>query len=1125
MANIIKKISVIPPFYYPFALNYFSKIKPTIFICRDNSHLDEVTSQVKTLSPKLKIITFPEWDSFPYSLSSPHFGITHKRLEGLYALIEGETPSLILISPLAFLQKLPPIPLLKDLNEIIAKGQKIPRDNFLSRLRCYGYKREDNVIKCGDFSIRGNLIDLFPLGYKHPIRLDFFGDEIEGLRFFDSYSQKTLKKVNHIILRPVNEVIQTPDTAKLFKTRYLNLPYASETDLVYQSVLLGRDYLGIEQWLPLFYEECSSLLDYIPQNFTWFTDQEALSRLENLKEKINSYSKERSHNQLPSVKAESFYQLDTSRLTVSLFYPYQEKENLFKVRQVFFPKENNQAIKEKVIERRSKGGFVVFTSSTNNRKDYLKKKLEETLSFQGEDCFQWPENQTSGGIFFLIGDFKESFETPEFSLITEEDFLGKEFLKKRTKSKEKKNILQGKLNLIPNELIVHTELGIGRYLGLKKIDVQGKRHDCLYLVYAGDDKVFLPVENIDMITRYGDDALEVELDRLGSKSWALRKAKVKKRIALIADYLIEIAAERQLRQGSILSLPPEGYDAFCAGFPYIETEDQEDAIEKTLEDMASGRPMDRLICGDVGFGKTEIALRAAYIALSNQKQVALIVPTTLLCKQHYQNFSKRFKKTPYQVKQLSRFVKGKESKEIKEQISEGKINLIIATHALLSSQVSFKDLGLLIVDEEQHFGVKQKESLKNLKANVHVLTLSATPIPRTLQQSLTGVRELSLITTPPIDRKVVQTFVMPFDPITIREAILKEYQRGGQIFYVSPRLSYLEDLKTMLIKLVPHLKVQIAHGQLPPCELEKVMETFCERNCDILLSTNIIESGIDVSTANTLIIHRADLFGLAQLYQLRGRVGRSSLQGYAYLTLPENQLISKEAKKRLSIMENLDSLGSGFTLASHDMNIRGAGNLAGEEQSGHIKEIGLELYNHLLQEAILMARAREASQEKGKNSILEREPQNIQINLGVSVFIPDSYIPDLDLRLDLYRRGGLLTSQEEIKEFQSELLDRFGPLPEEVKNLLTILEIKALCQKAGIQKLDVGHKGILITFFNNQFKNQKKLLTYLQKPNIAPFVKFRPDHKLAFIASWPTEEKRIANVKVIIKNLSALAED
>ncbi|HWV96410.1 MAG TPA: transcription-repair coupling factor, partial [Xanthobacteraceae bacterium] len=721
-----------------------------------------------------------------------------------------------------------------------------------------------------------------------------------------------------------------------------------------------------------------------------------------------------------------------------------------------------------------------------------------------------PRNET---MLAVVG-MESGFETDAVAVITEQDILGDRLVRPRKASRKLENFISEVTSLSTGDIVVHVEHGIGRFIGLQTLDVAGAPHDCVELRYANDTKLFLPVENIDLLSRYGSDQTNVELDKLGGSGWQARKAKLKNRIREIAGELIKIAAERHLHEAPKLAVQPGLYDEFCARFPYEETEDQLTAINATLHDLESGKPMDRLVCGDVGFGKTEVALRATFAVALQGKQVAVVVPTTLLARQHAKNFAERFRGFPVNVAQASRLVSSKELSQTKKGLADGTVDIVVGTHALLGKTIKFKDLGLLVVDEEQHFGVSHKERLKQLRAEVHVLTLSATPIPRTLQLALTGVRDLSIIASPPVDRLAVRTFVAPHDPLMIREALLRERYRGGQAFYVCPRIDDLAEVKDFLDKHVPEMKVAVAHGQMPPTVIEDIMSAFYDGKYDILLSTTIVESGLDIPSANTLIVHRADMFGLAQLYQLRGRVGRSKLRAYALFTLPSEHKITAQAERRLKVLQSLETLGAGFQLASHDLDIRGAGNLLGEQQSGHIKEVGFELYQSMLEEAILNLKAGIAEPVADRWSP--------QITIGMPVLIPEDYVSDLAVRLSLYRRLADFETEDEIENFGAELRDRFGPLPDEVRYLFKVAAIKTYCLRANIEKLDAGPKGAVITFRDNSFAQPDRLVAFIRRHGQA--AKVRPDMKVVFLQSWETPEERLSGATDIVRQLAELAE-
>jgi transcription-repair coupling factor (superfamily II helicase) len=716
-------------------------------------------------------------------------------------------------------------------------------------------------------------------------------------------------------------------------------------------------------------------------------------------------------------------------------------------------------------------------------------------------------------IALAVLGIETGFETGDVAVISEQDILGDRLVRPRRAVRRADNFIAEATSLAAGDLVVHVDHGIGRFAGLRAIEVAGAPHDCLELHYAGGDKLFLPVENIELLSRYGSEQASVELDRLGGGAWQQRKARMKKRILEMAGELIKVAAERQTRAAPKFTPPAGSYDEFCAGFPYEETDDQLASIEAVLGDLAAGKPMDRLICGDVGFGKTEVALRAAFLAAMGGKQVAVVVPTTLLARQHTKTFTERFRGFPVNIAQASRLVSSAELAKTRTGIADGTVDIAIGTHALLGKTVKFKDLGLVVVDEEQHFGVAHKERLKQLRAEVHVLTLTATPIPRTLQLALTGVRDLSIIASPPVDRLAVRTFVAPFDPLMVREALLRERYRGGQTFFVCPRIEDLAGIKDFLEKNVPEVHFAVAHGQMPATMLEDIMSAFYDGKYDALVSTTIIESGLDIPNANTLLVHRADMFGLAQLYQLRGRVGRAKLRAYALFTLPPERKITVQAERRLKVLQSLDTLGAGFQLASHDLDIRGAGNLLGEEQSGHIKEVGFELYQQMLEEAVVSLKAGLTEPVADRWSP--------QITIGTPVLIPEDYVADLPVRLALYRRLAEIDEETDIEPFAAELVDRFGPLPEEVEHLLQVVAIKVLCRRANVEKVDAGPKGLVLSFRGNEFADPLKLVAFIKHQG--PAARVRPNMQVVFFDDWETPMQRLKGTAAVLRSLAGIA--
>src|SRR5579872_5388804 len=1037
------------------------KAKTWLHVCRDDVRMGRFAAALGFFHPDLKVLTFPAWDCLPYDRVSPNGEITSRRIGTLTRLADGAEarPLVVLTTVNAVVQRVPPRKLFDGRVLTLGPGGRIPLDRLQSFFRNNGYTRTDTVREPGEFAIRGGIVDLYPAGAPQPVRLDFFGDAVESIRSFDPLSQRSTGSLDKVELKPVSEVLLDEPAIHRFRTRYRELfGNVGGDDSLYESVSAGRRYAGMEHWLPLYYERLETLFDYVPGaavSFDWQSEEARAHRLESVadfyatrqsiaasgasnaaaplyrpvKPELMFIGDDEWRDELagrPVVQLSPFAAPDGDRNTVDAgarpAKSFAAERSDPKI-QLF------DAVRDYLDAERKSGRCAAIAAYSTGSADRLATVLRERglSDLQTVADGNMLQKLPRSAIGLAILPLEQGFATDTLVVLGEQDILGDRLARTPRRRRNLDEFIAEASALAAGDLVVHEEHGIGRYEGLETIDVGGAPHDCLKVLYAGDDRLFVPVENIEVLSRYGSEEAGAQLDRLGGAAWQGRKARVKQRIREIAGELIRVAAERQLRPGEAIT-PPEGiYEEFAARFPYPETEDQLRAIEDTLGDMASGKPMDRLICGDVGFGKTEIALRAAFIAAFSGAQVAVVVPTTLLARQHYRNFSERFAGLPVRIAQLSRLVAPKDARLIKDEIAAGRVEIVIGTHALLAKDVRFAHLGLVIVDEEQHFGVAQKERLKQLKADVHVLTLTATPIPRTLQLALSGVREMSIIASPPVDRLAVRTFVMPFDPVVVREAILRERDRGGQVFYVAPRISDLDEVRTELRKVVPEIRVCMAHGRMAATELETVMTAFDERAYDLLLSTNIIESGLDIPSANTLIVHRADMFGLAQLYQLRGRIGRSKLRAYAYLTLPEKKKLSPTAQRRLDVMQTLDTLGAGFQLASHDLDIRGAGNLLGDEQSGHIREVGIELYQHMLEEAVAAAKMQGgANGVSGGEDGAVAEEWSPQITVGTPVLIPEAYVADLGVRLGLYRRVAQLTSARERDAFAAELIDRFG---------------------------------------------------------------------------------------------------
>lgn len=1096
--------------------------KTILHISASDREMSNLISGLQFFAPNFDIIKFPAWDTLPYDRSSPNHIIVSQRVEALARLASGiDKPTVIATTINAVLQRLPQSSVFKTSALLLEKGGQAKREDILKYLEKNGYERVSKVIEPGEYAVRGSIIDLFPSGYDDAIRIDYFGDEIESIKTFDALTQISAGELPRFQLLPASEIIFDKEHREKFRENYRKTFGAvtkvhAAVNPLYEAITEGVKYPGMENWLPLFYDKLSTIFDYLPDDTLIILDHLVEQAEDERFELIDDYYDARKNAQNADYKplpvdalyltAEEFTAQVSAHNNLCLT-AFAQEGNASGFRKITKPGNDIEVLKTYLKP-------VAIAASSNGGLDHLAGILKKH-DLKSTKLNSWAEaKKLKNQIGLFVLPLEEGFETQDVIVISEQDIFGDRFIRTVKKKRNAENFMAEAASFAVNDLIVHENHGIGQFAGLETLTVNGIAHDMVRLTYADEARLFVPVENIEVITRYGGDAENVRLDKLGGVFWQERKARLKARIKLAADALLKVAAERALKTATPY-VPNEGlYQEFTARFPYTETDDQLRAIEDIVTDLASGKPMDRLICGDVGFGKTEVALRAAF-TVANGSQVAVICPTTLLARQHFKNFSERFKGFPIEVRQLSRMVPAGEAKKTKALMADGKVDIVIGTHALLADDVKFKDLGLVIIDEEQHFGVGQKEKLKKLRAEVHVLTLSATPIPRSLQLSMAGIRDLSLIATPPVDRLAVRTFILPFDDLVIREAILRERNRGGRVFYVAPRLADLEGLYKRIHKLVPEVKIGQAHGQLTPSELDKVMNEFFDGKFDVLLSTPIVESGLDISNANTIIIHRSDMFGLAQLYQLRGRVGRGKTRAYAYLTLEPRRIIGDNALKRLEVIQGLDELGAGFSLASHDMDIRGFGNLLGDEQSGHIKEVGIELYQRMLKEAVERAKAEKGSQPTQGESFTP------DINIGASILIPEFYIDDLDLRLSLYKRAAALTDVNEIDAFRIELTDRFGRPPQEVLHLLEVIKLKIMCRIACVMKIDVGPKAIVLQFHPSTKISPEKLIDYVSKNSSR--VKLRPDNKLVFAKSETQEfEENKQTIEDVLNEIISL---
>ncbi|MDA7586298.1 transcription-repair coupling factor [Alphaproteobacteria bacterium] len=1146
--------------------------KSFIYVARDDVRMTAMGDSLRRLSPDLRLLEFPAWDCLPFDRLSPQGGLVGRRIETLAQLASdaGTRPRILLTTINAILQRVPPKTYFTDSSLVITagqptkdltNGQTLGPAALADYLAGQAYLRTDTVRETGEFAVRGGILDVFPPGQTTPARLDFFGDDVETIRSFDPATQRSIGKLENLILRPVAEFMMNEATIAQFRTSYLSLFGAKASrDALYESVSAGRSHPGIEHWLPLFHDNLACLTDYC-SGWPIVLDHESDAAITSRYAQIHDFHEARlahgsddTASPYRPLAPEKLYlsQTETDHLfeqgracRLFAFAPMQDAgqdsgqdggqdgaKDLAKSDQPqmqdaggraairLIKVEGNSAVPELAgfvtAERSAAKRPIIVACSSPGAASRLADLLDGHLGAGALQPLTAIEDAASGGFYVIQWPLETGFQTDHLVVVSEPDIFGQRLSRPQSKRAKGDDFLREVSVLETGDLVVHAEHGIGRYEGLIIINSAGGDHDCLHLVYSGGDKLYLPVENIELLSRYGSAGGEAQLDKLGGVAWQARVARIKGRVRIMAEQLIKIAAARYRARAEPLIAEDGSFGEFCARFAFTETEDQLNAINDVVDDLASGKASDRLICGDVGFGKTEVALRAAFIAAMAGYQVALVAPTTLLARQHGKVFVERFAGFPIKIGVLSRMTSTADAKIIRENIASGEVQIAIGTHALLAKSITFNHLGLLIIDEEQHFGVGQKERLKELRGDIHVLTLSATPIPRTLQMALSGVREMSLIATPPVDRLAVRTFVGPWDGVVLREAIQREMFRGGQVFVVCPRIDDMQRVYDRITKLAPEARVISAHGRMPANELDQVMTRFADGEADILLSTNIVESGIDIPSANTMIIHRADMFGLSQLYQLRGRVGRGRQRAYAYLTSDPQRLLSPQARRRLEVMQTLDTLGAGFTLASYDMDIRGAGNLLGDEQSGHVREVGVELYQEMLRQAVDAAKS-----GRGGESEEDAKPAwTPQINLGLEIRLPESYVPDLTVRLSLYRRIADLADPQATDILIAELVDRFGGLPDPVKNLFSVIELKQLCRLANIEKIDAGPKGLSLAFRDNHFARPDALIGWIAGQGGR--VQLRADHRLVVATPIPKPEMQPAACKTVLQDLVAL---
>ena len=1132
-----------------------------VLIASDEAAGRAVVETAPFFAPELKTIWLPAWDCLPYDRASPAQKVLADRLAALAALSRpADGPELVVTTVAAAAQRLLPKEVVAGASLELKPGTRIDREALVSTLMKAGYTRVETVADAGDFAVRGGLVDLVPpargdklVGY----RLDFFGDEVDAIRAIDPLTQLTTGRSDGFTLLPVSELLLDEGRIRAFRGRWLELFGADATaDPIYQAASEGRRIPGLEHFLPLFENRLVTLFDWLSADDLLLTESGVTAAAEGRFESIADYHENRQaalksppkgklklgSSVYRPLEPDALYlsaeewKAETARAHEASPLPGESGLELGALGAPDFTPARvaataggpsiYEAVTVRLKEAMSAGRRVVLAAYSDGSRERLLGLLREQGATGLEPVAGWQQAQglaAKGTVPAVVLGLESGFRLPQIELWTEQDLLGDRLVRRRS-ARKADAFLKDLQTLETGELVVHQEHGIGRYIGLVPIKVSGAEHDTVALEYSGGDKLYVPVENLDVLSRYGSENEGVALDKLGGTGWAQRKARMKERIREIAHELLKTAALRATRPADSYETDQQGYAAFLSGFPWAETDDQLRATDEVLDDLAAGRPMDRLVCGDVGFGKTEVALRAAYVAAAAGAQVAVVCPTTLLARQHAMTFRQRFEATGLNVGALSRLVPAAEAKATREGLEAGTVDIVVGTHAILSKGVEFKRLGLVIVDEEQRFGVTHKERLKALRApgaggdsgaNVHVLTLTATPIPRTLQMALSGIRELSVIATPPVDRLAVRTTVSPFDPVVVREALLREHYRGGQSFIVVPRVSDIPDIEQFLREQVPEVRHVTAHGQMAAGEIEERMMAFTDGRFDVLLATTIIESGIDIPNANTLIVHRADMYGLAQLYQLRGRVGRAKRRAYALLTTATDGTLTAAAEKRLHVLASLDSLGAGFELASHDLDQRGAGNLLGDEQSGQIREVGFELYQSMLEDAILVAKA------EARGLRPPEDPGSPTISVDAPVMIPEEYVPDLALRMALYRRAAELQDRAGIEAFAAEMIDRFGKLPDAAANLLKIVEARNAAKKAHIQKIEVGPKGALVTFVDDTFPNPVGLVEWINR--LKGQAKLRPDQKLFLARDFGGPEARLAGALSLARGLAQAA--
>ncbi|MCM2679935.1 transcription-repair coupling factor [Echinimonas agarilytica] len=1074
---------------------------------------------------------FPDWETLPYDQFSPHQDIVSQRLATLYRLRQMKR-GVVIVPINTLMLRIAPASYIDQHAIVLKSGDKLDMHALRTRLEASGYNPVQQVLEHGEFAARGSLLDLYPMGTNSPVRIDFFDDEVDSLRLFDPETQRSADRLDDLNLLPAHEFPLDDAGIERFRRAFRErFTISNEKDSIYQQVSRGIASAGIEYYLPLFFEQCGSLFDYLPESSVYTLYPAIQEAAEQFFGDVEARYEDRRYDPERPILPPSEVFLTPQDLMTRLKKTLRVQLCDAPTRRAGNIKINTKAIPDVRVNGQDPQPFKALQNVLNSNKqriafsvesDGRRESLLELLkpmklhlkSFDSFDEFI-ASNDTEG---LIVSPCEHSFALPEHNLlfITESELLGKRVMQKRRRDKQRSlgsdAVVRNLAELQIGQPVVHLDHGVGRYTGLQTLDAGGMTNEFVTLEYAGGDKLYVPVSALHLIGRYtGGDADSAPLNKLGNDTWEKAKRKAAEKVHDVAAELLDIYAQRAAKPGYKFTMDDSAYQQFAASFPFEETLDQEVAIENVIRDMRGDNAMDRLVCGDVGFGKTEVAMRAAFVAVNDGKQVSILVPTTLLAQQHYENIRDRFANWPVRVEVLSRFNSTKQTNAILADLEAGKVDIVVGTHKLLSADVKFKDLGLLIVDEEHRFGVRQKDKIKTLRANVDILTLTATPIPRTLNMAMSGMRDLSIIATPPARRLAVKTFVRPYDATLVREAVVREVLRGGQVYYLHNDVSTIEHTAETLSTLVPEARIAIAHGQMRERELEEVMSDFYHQRFNILVCTTIIETGIDVPSANTIIMNRADKYGLAQLHQLRGRVGRSHHQAYAYLLTPPPKAMTKDAVKRLEAIEQLEDLGAGFALATHDLEIRGAGELLGDDQSGQITSIGFSLYMEMLEHAV------EALKQGKQPSLDSLLGEQTEVELRVPALLPDTFIPDVNQRLSLYKRIASATTDDELNELQVELIDRFGLLPDASKNLFRISAFKLKAAKLGISKVEMGFKSGQLIFQQDTSVQPEKIIGLIQSQ--PAYYRMEGPNKLRILEGEPDPSSRMDIIESLLKAL------